>query len=105
MTWELYDLTKDWTQFEDVAAKHPEKVKELKELFLQEAEQVPGAAAGCLRGDAARRPAPNITAGPQRVCLHEAADRHSAGRLAAAAEHVLHHHGRHRDSEGRRRRA
>ena len=39
MTWELYDLTKDWTQFQDVAAKHPEKVKELKELFRREAEK------------------------------------------------------------------
>src|ERR1700751_258043 len=33
VTWELYDLTKDWTQFDDVAAKNPEKLKELKDLF------------------------------------------------------------------------
>jgi len=36
--WELYDLSKDWTQYEDVAAKYPEKVKELDALFWQEAE-------------------------------------------------------------------
>jgi arylsulfatase len=35
--WELYDLTKDWTQSEDVAAKYPEKVKELERLFWTEA--------------------------------------------------------------------
>ncbi len=35
--WELYDLTKDWTQFDDVAAKNPEKLKELQEVFLIEA--------------------------------------------------------------------
>lgn len=35
--WELYDLSKDWTQYEDVAAKYPEKVKELDALFWQEA--------------------------------------------------------------------
>jgi arylsulfatase len=35
--YELYDLTKDWTQFEDVAAKHPEKLKELENLFWVEA--------------------------------------------------------------------
>jgi len=37
--WELYDLSKDWTQYEDVSAKYPEKVKELDALFWQEAEK------------------------------------------------------------------
>ena len=36
-TWELYDLTKDWTQFDDVAAKQPAKLKELQDLFWVEA--------------------------------------------------------------------
>jgi len=35
--WELYDLSKDWTQSNDVAAKYPEKVKELEALFWKEA--------------------------------------------------------------------
>ena len=63
VTWELYDLTKDWTQAEDVAAKHPAKLKEMKELFLQEAHKY-----GVLPLDAsvAARlvaPRPNITEG------------------------------------------
>lgn len=37
--WELYDLTKDWTQYEDVALKHPLKLEELKALFWVEAEK------------------------------------------------------------------
>jgi arylsulfatase len=37
--WELYDLRNDWTQAEDVAAQHPDKLKELQELFWQEAEK------------------------------------------------------------------
>ena len=37
--YELYDLTKDWTQFDNVADKYPEKVKELKPLFWEEAEK------------------------------------------------------------------
>jgi arylsulfatase len=37
VTWELYDLRKDWTQFEDVAANYPEKLRELQELFWVEA--------------------------------------------------------------------
>jgi arylsulfatase A-like enzyme len=37
--WELYDLRNDWTQSEDVASKHPAKLKELQELFWKEAER------------------------------------------------------------------
>ena len=37
--WELYDLTTDFTQAHDVAAQHPDKVRELQELWWQEAER------------------------------------------------------------------
>jgi len=37
--WELYDMSKDWTQYENVAAKHPQKLKQMKELFWKEAEK------------------------------------------------------------------
>ena len=36
---ELYYLPDDFTQAHDLAAEHPEKVKELRELFWQEAEK------------------------------------------------------------------
>ena len=36
-TWELYDLTKDFSQYDDLAAKTPDKLKELQDLFLVEA--------------------------------------------------------------------
>ena len=36
--WELYDLTKDFTQAEDLAAKEPERLSKMKELFLTEAK-------------------------------------------------------------------
>ena len=35
--YELYDLSKDWTQSDNVAAKHPDKVKEMDKLFWAEA--------------------------------------------------------------------
>ncbi|MFE5670090.1 sulfatase-like hydrolase/transferase [Agromyces sp. NPDC056523] len=35
--WELYDLDHDWSQARDLAAEHPEKLAELKELFAIEA--------------------------------------------------------------------
>jgi arylsulfatase A-like enzyme len=35
--WELYDLSKDWTQNKDVAKENPAKLKELQDLFVVEA--------------------------------------------------------------------
>ncbi len=37
--WELYDLTKDFSQARNLAAEHPEKVQELQELWWKEAER------------------------------------------------------------------
>jgi arylsulfatase A-like enzyme len=37
--YELYDLTKDWTQYENVAAKYPQKLKEMENLFWVEAKK------------------------------------------------------------------
>jgi arylsulfatase A-like enzyme len=36
-TWELYHLDQDWTQANDLAAEHPEKLAQLKETFAIEA--------------------------------------------------------------------
>jgi len=37
--WELYDLTKDWTQFDDVASSNPQKLHELQDMFWMEANK------------------------------------------------------------------
>jgi arylsulfatase A-like enzyme len=37
--WELYDLRNDWTQYEDLAAKNPAKLEQMKELFWNEAQK------------------------------------------------------------------
>ena len=37
--WELYNLNEDWSQSTDLAAKHPEKVKEMRALFMKEAQK------------------------------------------------------------------
>jgi arylsulfatase len=34
--WELYDLTKDFSQKNDLAKEHPEKLQEMKKLFLEQ---------------------------------------------------------------------
>ena len=36
---QLYDLSKSWNQYEDIAAQHPEKVAELRKLFVEQAKQ------------------------------------------------------------------
>jgi arylsulfatase A-like enzyme len=61
--WELYDLSKDWTQYEDVADKYPEKLKEMEAIFWYEAEKnqvLPLDAAKFTRLVA---PRPSLTAG------------------------------------------
>ena len=37
--WELYNVDEDFSQADDLAAKNPEKLKELQDLFMQEAER------------------------------------------------------------------
>ncbi len=37
--WELYDLSKDWTQSDDLADKNPAKLKELEKIFWEEAKK------------------------------------------------------------------
>jgi arylsulfatase len=62
-TWELYDLSKDWTQFNNVAAEHPEKVKELKGIFRKEAEKYQVLPLDASVATRLVQPRPNITAG------------------------------------------
>jgi arylsulfatase A-like enzyme len=37
--WELYDLNKDWTQATDLAAKAPDKLRDLQQMFIMQAEK------------------------------------------------------------------
>jgi N-sulfoglucosamine sulfohydrolase-like protein len=63
VTWELYDLSKDWTQANDVAAAHPERVKELAGLFLTEASKYEVLPLDATVATRLVQPRPNITAG------------------------------------------
>jgi arylsulfatase len=36
---QLYDLSKSWNQYEDIAAQHPDKVKTMRAMFLEEAKK------------------------------------------------------------------
>jgi arylsulfatase len=61
--WELYDLGNDWTQFEDVAAKYPEKLKQLEAVFEQEAKKYQVFPLDATVATRLVTPRPSITAG------------------------------------------
>ena len=60
--WELYDLSKDWTQYEDVAAKNPEKLKEMEALFWTEAQRYQVLPLDASKFTRLVAPRPNLTA-------------------------------------------
>jgi arylsulfatase len=60
---QLYDLRKDFTQSEDVAAKHPQKVKEMRQMFVAEAKKYQVFPLDASVAGRIVAPRPNITAG------------------------------------------
>jgi arylsulfatase len=63
MKWELFDLTKDWTQNRDVAAANAAKLKELQDLFWVEAKKYQVLPLDCSGLTRFLTPRPSIVAG------------------------------------------
>ena len=61
--WELYDLSKDWTQANDIAAENPEKLKEMQEIFWQQAEKYQVLPLDATVATRLVTPRPSLTAG------------------------------------------
>ena len=61
--WELYNLNKDYSQANDLAAKMPDKLKEMQALFVQEAKKYDVLPLGQLTFARAIAPRPSATAG------------------------------------------
>ena len=61
--YELYDLTKDWTQNDNVAAKYPDKLKELENLFWVEAAKYQVMPLDASFATRALAPRPSLAAG------------------------------------------
>jgi hypothetical protein len=61
--WELYDLTKDWTQFDHLAASNPDKLKDLQALFWVEAAKYQVLPLDSSVASRLIAPRPNFTAG------------------------------------------
>ena len=62
-TWELYDLTKDWTQSNDVATPIPQSSRRLQDLFWAEAEKYQVLPLDATVATRLVAPRPSITAG------------------------------------------
>jgi arylsulfatase len=78
--WQLYDLTKDFSQTEDVAAAHPDKVAELQALWQAEAARnhvLPLATSNLAAMLPGARPEP--LSEPGRYVFHPSADRYPEG--------------------------
>lgn len=78
--WQLYDLTKDFSQTEDVAAAHPNKVIELKTLWQAEAARnqvLPLATSNLAAMLPGARPEP--LSEPGRYVFHASPDRYPEG--------------------------
>ena len=60
---QLYDLNTDFTQSDDIAAKHPEKVEEMKAAFIAEAKKYQVFPLDASVAARIVAPRPNITAG------------------------------------------
>jgi arylsulfatase len=60
---QLYDLTTDYSQSNDIADQHPDKVKELKKLFIEEAKKYQVFPMDASVATRVIAPRPNITAG------------------------------------------
>ena len=60
---QLYNLNEDFTQSNDLADKYPEKVKELKKLFIEEAKKFQVFPLDASVAERLGQPRPNITAG------------------------------------------
>ena len=100
--WELYNVQEDPTQFNDLAAKMPDKLKEMQDLFYSEAKKynvLPLDNSTLARWNT---PRPSLTAGRTSLHLFGRTERRAGQRRAEHPEQVLHHHRRGRDPRGRR---
>jgi arylsulfatase A-like enzyme len=61
--WELYNLNEDYSQSTDLAAKYPQKLKELQALFMQEAKKYQVLPLDATAVTRVISPRPSITAG------------------------------------------
>jgi arylsulfatase A-like enzyme len=63
VTWELFNLSNDWTECNDLSAQNPDKVKEMAALFLSEAKKYEVLPLDASVATRLAAPRPSLTAG------------------------------------------
>jgi arylsulfatase len=66
--WELYDLSTDWTQNNDLVDAQPDKLRELQQLFWVEAAKYQVLPLDASVATRLVAPRPNLTAGSGPTC-------------------------------------
>ena len=97
---ELYDLNKDFSQSQNIADKHPDKVKEMKKMFIEEAKKYQVFPLDASVAARIVAPRPNITAGRTEFVYTRPMVGLPQGDSPFLARQLLHHHGGHHVPEG-----
>ncbi len=100
--WELYNLTEDYSQYNDLAARNPDKLKELQALFLTEAAKYQVLPLDNSILPRLITPRPSATAGKDGFHVHRSECGHSGRQRSQPAEQGLHDHRRGDDPQGGR---
>ena len=100
--WELYNINEDVTEANDLAAKMPDKLKQMQDVFYAEAKKYDVLPLDNSTLARFLTPRPSATAGRTRLHVFGRIDRRAGQRRPEHPGEVLHHHRRGRDSRGRR---
>ena len=100
--WELYNVKEDPTQFNDLAAKMPDKLKQMQDLFYSEAKKYDVLPLDNSTLARLQYAAPEPDGGTNGLHLFGRTDRRAGQRRSEHPEQVLHHYRRGRDSRRRR---
>ena len=103
MTWELYDLTKDWTQSDDLAAPDPDKSRSSSAVPRRKRKKYQVLPLDASVATRLVAPRPNITAGRSEFVYTRPLTGIPQGDSPLLLNTLLHRHRRHRGSRGRRR--
>ena len=82
--WELYNLDEDWTQANDLAAKMPDKLRDMQQLFIMQAEKYNVFPLDDSRLAGSSRTEAELIARPDRVRLYGRVDQRAVSRISAA---------------------
>ena len=102
--WELYNLSEDYSQANDLAAKMPDKLKQMQALFVQEAKKYNVFPLDNSQFQRAITPRPSATAGQTVFTYSGEMPGIPTRQRAEHPEQVVHDHRRCRGPTGRRRR-